>query len=583
MCLSDDEKLILLLLASSEAIISNGEEDVDNNNINYRVVGTFPKPEINDAIAVVIDETPYPLSPSPEDNLTYVGSGPIATQGYYYAHVKEGSTNEITSQEPFTRQPTQSDTDYEFYNRSRAYWDIPALPNLYNPLFHRKKSDLHLDGQIATVHFTGNSTELIDIHGNAMNEDAFVMVNMTFIRGQELHTFEDVKMELSGRSSRWNPKLSYSIKIPKEGGTSLYGYRRLKLRSLFSDPSYIREALVYHILRASGLATTDFSYVRVFINQKSAGFFGLIENFKNPWLNNEFANGDPDYQQGNLYQARLVADIFSPGGRISDLSYEGNNASHYKEGQYKIKEDPSDKNRSYEPLIGLIKFLENAPVDNITAWEQHFNMETVLRSMALEVVLGFSDGYSTLADNYYVYQNGLNAGQFIYIPSDVDLSVGSTMSKLSNMLSGDYRTYPGFLRRPLTRQFLRVPEFKERFEEILQQLASHLVNPSVLNPIIDGIADMIRQDVEWDQSLPRLGTTEIDILANQTSSIFDDKLSGIIDDAAIKDAFERPQPLPFDTAVNGPTGHISLTGVKEYIANSSRAILSFYGKQQENE
>ncbi|KAI7857684.1 coth protein-domain-containing protein [Circinella umbellata] len=554
---------------------------LDTNNIEYRVVGTLPEnSQTNDTIAVVIDEAPYPLSVSVNDNLTYFATAPIATKEYYYAHIDPDNGNKVISREPFARQPKQSDTDYEFYNRSQAYWDIPTLPRLYDPLYHRKESDLHLDGQIGTIHIRANSTDLMNLHENSLDEDAFVTGNMTFIRGQELLTFEDVEVELSGRSSRWNPKLSYSVKIPKESGKSLYGYRRIKLRSLFTDPSYIREALIYHIIRATGLPTTDFSYVRLYINDQPVGFFGLIENFKNPWLVNEFGNGEEsDYQQGNLYQARLVGDIFGPGGHISDLGYYGDNITVYEEGQYKIKEDPSDKNPSYKPLVELIDFLANAPMDNLEEWEKHFNMESVLRSMALEIILGFSDGYSTFADNYYLYQNGLNAEQFVYIPADVDISMGSTMSDMSQMLTGDYHTFPGFLRRPLVKQFLRVPEYKQRFEEILQELATYLVNPAILDPIIDAVADMIRQDVEWDENLPRLGKTEIDILANQTISLFDDeKLAGIVDMDTIKDAFQRPQPLPFDVAVNGPTGHISMAGVKEYITNSSRAILEFYAK-----
>ncbi|KAI9498757.1 coth protein-domain-containing protein, partial [Zychaea mexicana] len=455
-------------------------------------------------ISVVVDDTPYPLSPSQRDNLTYIGRGPVATKGYYYAHVV-GDNNEVVIQEPFVRAPSQSDTDYEFFNRSRAHWDIPSVPSLYEPLFDRMQSDLHIDGDIGTVHFTGNYSELYNLHGDALNEDASVTVNMSFIRGQELYTFDNVELELSGRSSRWNPKLSYSVKIPKDDGSSLYGYRRLKLRSLFTDPSYLREALVYKVIRATGLASTDFSYVRVFLNDKPAGFFGLIENFKNPWLKNEFAGGDSNYQQGNLYQGRLVGNIFSPGGRLSDLEYYGDNITAYDEGQYKIKEDPSNDEPSFQPLMELTKFLGNAPVDNTEAWEKHFNMDTVLRSMALEVILGFSDGYLTLADNWYLYQNGRNSKQFVYISSDVDITAGSTMVKMSDMISGNYSTFPGLLRRPLTTQFLRVRQYKQRFEQILQDLANQLVNPRVLNPVIDSMADMIRQDVQWDQNLPRLG------------------------------------------------------------------------------
>ena len=197
--------------------------------------------------------------------------------------------------------------------------------------------------------------------------------------------------------------------------------------------------------------------------------------------------------------------------------------------------------------------------------------------MALEVILGFSDGYNTVSDNFYVYQNGLNAEQFVYIPSDVDISLGSTFVKLSDMTSGDYRTFPGLLEQPLTKQFLRVPQYKERFEQILVELVSALVNPKILNQTIDDLAAMITEDVIWDKSLPRLGKTEIDILGNLTSNISGNTSSFMkfVDAETAKDAAKR-KPIPFEVAVNGPTGYISLTGVKEFVADSSSAILSFF-------
>ncbi|KAI8146996.1 coth protein-domain-containing protein [Fennellomyces sp. T-0311] len=538
-----------------------------------RCSGAVPKHDGN--IAVVIDDNIYLLSQSPLDNITYSGSAPVAKQGYFYAEVL--ADDDIERREAFTRPPTQDDTPYEFFNRSRNYQDIAPVPQLYEPLFNRMHTRLHIDGEIGTVHIVGNQTALDKMHQNALNEDLYAITNMSFIRGNELVNFNDVEVELSGRSSRWNPKLSYTLKLPKDD--SLYGYRRLKLRSLFSDPSYIREAVIYRILRAAGLATTDFSYVRLYINDQPAGLFGLIENMKDPWLNNEFAGGDEDYEQGNLYQGRLASDLFGSGGYISDLGYEGDNETIYSAGQYKIKEDPSDDNPSYKPLMELTKFLANAPMDDTSEWEKHFNMESVLRSMALEVALGFSDGYNTLADNYYVYQNGLNEDQFVYIPSDVDISLGSTLVKLSDVLSGNYRTFPGLLDRPLTTQFLRVPEYKQRFEQILQDLAAKLVNPEILDQTIDDLTAMIKEDVDWDKNIPRLGETEIDILANQTSLVFEDgnRFINFIDKETIKEAMER-KPIPFEVAVNGPTGYISMTGVKEFINDSSRAILSFYNE-----
>ena len=197
---------------------------------------------------------------------------------------------------------------------------------------------------------------------------------MTYLlsRGNDFFTFPNTEVELSGRSSRWYPKLGYNLKIDKDVG-KLYGYRQLKLRSLYSDPSYIREAIVLKTIGASGVPTTDFSFVRVFVNDSPAGLYGLVEIFKNPWIQNEFDHGDSDYKQGNLYQAMGgESDI------LSDLSYY-QNQTKYSEGQYKVKEDPSEGLPSLDPLIGLTRFVIDASNYDVTDWDKHFVMESLLR------------------------------------------------------------------------------------------------------------------------------------------------------------------------------------------------------------
>lgn len=119
----------------------------------------------------------------------------------------------------------------------------------------------------------------------------------------------------------------------------------------------------------------------VFINNEAAGLFGIIENYKNPWAKNEFANGDddyPGYSRGNLYQGHLG----EPPKTFSDLSYLGDNVTAYDAGQYKIKEDPSEGKPDYAPLMDLTRFIAHAPTNTSNAveeWNKHFDMESVLR------------------------------------------------------------------------------------------------------------------------------------------------------------------------------------------------------------
>lgn len=81
-------------------------------------------------------------------------------------------------------------------------------------------------------------------------------------RLHDIQTFENVKVSLSGRSSRWIPKLSYSLRLNKKNESTLFGYKNLKLRALAHDFSYVREHLCHHVIRACGIPVSGVSYVR---------------------------------------------------------------------------------------------------------------------------------------------------------------------------------------------------------------------------------------------------------------------------------------------------------------------------------
>jgi hypothetical protein len=77
-----------------------------------------------------------------------------------------------------------------------------------------------------------------------------------------VQSFEDVKVSLSGRSSRYVPKLSYGVKMKTKGEDSLYEYKKLKLRALLMDPTYLREEICYASLKSAGVVASGFSYIR---------------------------------------------------------------------------------------------------------------------------------------------------------------------------------------------------------------------------------------------------------------------------------------------------------------------------------
>lgn len=324
----------------------------------------------------------------------------------------------------------------------------------------------------------------------------------------------------------------------------------------------------------------------MFINDQPIGLFGFVEKFKNPWLRNEFNNGKKDdYVQGNLYQGIFMDAWTALAGKSSDLSYYGSDdVGPYTKGQYKISEDPSEGEPSWVPLVNLTRFIAEAPStepDAVETWKKHFDMDSVLRSMALEVVLGLGDAYVTLADNYYLYQEGgPQSERFIYLGSDFDLSFGSTqLVNLRDLETGDYKRFPGATDRPLLKQALRVPEFQSQFEQIIKDLVKKLVNLSVMNQTIEDTVAMIQEDVAWDMTLPRMGRLSFKYMDEALLGSTLGFMRGYpIDHHTIRDYKKRAKAdIPFMTAVNGPTGYDSLAGVREFISIKAKAVAAFYG------
>ncbi|KAI9482872.1 MAG: coth protein-domain-containing protein [Benjaminiella poitrasii] len=550
--------------------------------IQYNVIGLVNQ---TDSMAVNIDNTTYTLNRNDTIPLLHSGLAPAAETGYHYVRIINGS-NMID--EPFWRPPTTNGTPYEFFNRTWNNYSIATFPQIYPelPAINRIQSRLHLEGQIPTLHIMGNQSRFDEMHNNSTEDSLFVKSNITYLSLNETRVFKKVEVSLAGRSSRWVPKLSYNLKLDDE---RLYGYRRLKLRAMATDPSYIREQLAYDIVKSVGLASSEFSFVRVFLNDRALGLFGLIETFQDPWLANTFANGSSKYKNGNLYQGVYATPLSIYNNHTSDLSYLGNNLTSYGEGQYKIKQEAAkSKDRGWRPLRDLTKFIATAPTnetDAVARWNARINTDSVLRAMALEVLLGYADGYAAMVDNYYMYQSPTN---YIYIPSDMDLTFGSTMFNLSAMWSGNYRTYPGLVSRPLLK-ILDVPEFNRSFNQLLINTTNALVNPNATHARIDGLVDMIREDVAWDRSLSRVGENIFGSIntvgggSNQTSGVLSavigDAFPSDLDVAAVQDLAGRiNQSIPLETAVNGPTGHISLAGVKEWIRNVHQNVTRFYSR-----
>ena len=171
-------KVLLVLLVMTE--FSKLTAAYQRQEIEYRVISAVQE---NVKVVVVIDDKVFQLSQSSVSPLIHTGIAPSASVDYFYAKTKDGS---LVEREYMTRPPNIDDSDdfpYQFYNRSRDRWDTASVPKVLDPLpvINRIDSDLHIYGEISTIHIIGNQTEIDQLHTNVF-DDFEVMTDMVYIR-----------------------------------------------------------------------------------------------------------------------------------------------------------------------------------------------------------------------------------------------------------------------------------------------------------------------------------------------------------------------------------------------------------------
>lgn len=104
-------------------------------DVEYSVVA-FPQDQQN--VAVLVNGQAYTLAQS-IPNL-YKGVAPAATQ-YQYALV--GGAGDVVESVTRQQQEGLTQTGNEFFNRSQTVYNVPALPQAYNPIYPGKFSRTH--------------------------------------------------------------------------------------------------------------------------------------------------------------------------------------------------------------------------------------------------------------------------------------------------------------------------------------------------------------------------------------------------------------------------------------------------------
>jgi hypothetical protein len=285
-------------------------------------------------------------------------------------------------------------------------------------------------------------------------------------------TVASVGMRLRGNTSRTAKKKSWKLSFNEfMQGRRFHGVKKFNLNGEHNDVSICRSTLTWKLYRNFGVPGARTNHVHLKINDGSRveGVHVNVEQIDDDFVDAWFGSDN-----GNLYKctfkgARADLRFVSPGLPSTYENRGGNETGTTY--QNEINNGPM----AFTDLADFIAFV-NQSSDSQFAAElgDRFNVDTFLRAMAADVVMGHWDNYWYGANNYYLYNHPLH-GRFEYIPFDVDNSVGVDFFGINwanrshaNFGNNGFGSNPDV--PPLIRRVLAVPSWEQQFRRYLLEL-----------------------------------------------------------------------------------------------------------------
>jgi hypothetical protein len=258
------------------------------HNPNYNIHAKTDPFETGNKIGMKFKQQHAVYMLNNENTVDEIVYGGMALANIPYRYLVFNSNGSIVDQELFFRNATNS-TTFDVFNREGSRLDHTAVEYVKVGFSYPGESDevdytsylnrtaVHPFTEVYTLHIKASQDDLDTMHENVLDNttipveftrltyvflDLFLNHTNTFISTspEVQRKYTNAQFSVDGFTQRLWKKLSYKLDLPE--GQSINGFRKFKLRSLSSDPSYIRERIYYDMLNAAKIPGAKGSYVR---------------------------------------------------------------------------------------------------------------------------------------------------------------------------------------------------------------------------------------------------------------------------------------------------------------------------------
>ncbi|KAG2198272.1 hypothetical protein INT47_004356 [Mucor saturninus] len=477
-------------------------------DVQYSVIAF---PQGTQGVSVSVGGQTVALQKSSVHPNIYSGSAPFG-ETYQYV-ITDGQTNTAESTTRKLAQGTTT-TGNEFFNRTQTVYNVPSLPQAFNPLYPTLMTNMNISNEIATIIMSVNATALdAFIKAPLEEQDDAQVTDIAYINSKEVYTFQNAGLSTSGQSTKDFSKQSWAVdlgKYNKKSNTTnlLFGRSSIKLRAEETDATLAREKLVLDMLGASGAATLSGSWTRVFINNEAYGLFLLMDDASTHLIDNILHGGDwKSPNTGVTYKGNALTPE-----NEGNLVYTGEDVTKYSSDIYKLSDTGEDKtiskkNNSQSLIIEFTKKLSEVNAQDATDAEHPGSVANLLDPqhtlihLAINYLIGSWDGLWYQASNYYLNQDLLTK-KWTLITYDFDETYGNGVEDAA-MNTVSYKNYarPGS-QRPIVDVFLNNTYYDGVFQNTLKTIVKRFFKPSVVDPILSAWSEMLAEDIAWTRTIP---------------------------------------------------------------------------------
>jgi hypothetical protein len=342
----------------------------------------------------------------------------------------------------------------------------------------------------------------------------------------------------SGNRTLRAPKRSWKITLEHAGhqGNHLAGMTRVNLKSMYNDPSQMREAFAWRLFRNAGLPAARHTYAKVAFDATYYGLFSVIEQVDKRFLKDHFGDND----RGNLYKA-YCGDVgcatlehrTGPDGDDSGRQYFTSDGDDNR--TYRLKSNEEDHAAgTYDDLALFIAAINGTGLPggdgrfDTDAFRESvdgiMNARAFLRWASVNLLLGSWDNYYATPSNYYLYNSGrlgaeddfMRSPYFTFIPWDYDNCLGidyfGTKWQYTDILDWPSNTKHYWRERatsriPLVQNLLRNRDYRQYYLDYLEFLLDTQFNPEEFGEQIaadsgDGLWGRVHQAAYLESATP---------------------------------------------------------------------------------